>query len=276
MDPHTFVTTVLNTDSKKDDDKKTLVMLGDSITHQTLSGNFCRIIQKRRASDLWVVNCGQNSILTYTILKERVDWVVACNPHYVSVMIGTNDIKGVYCKEWGDGSKVTWNIDENVSFENFEKNLKAIIEKLVAETEAVVGVNTLVMMGEDLERDANVHIRKANVIIKKLAKAAGPRVTVIDSYGNLEKYLLKNSTEEKRRASLKVEDFGTVTSSLAIKMKLLGQSYNQVAKPYGLTVMVDALHLNDTGAEVVAEGVLGWLNDNHDSDFVKIEHSSQN
>ena len=72
---------------KKEKKKKCLVFLGDSITHQRLSGPFCDMVQSERP-DIDVVNCGQNSILTYTVLKERVQWVAACNPDYVSVMIG--------------------------------------------------------------------------------------------------------------------------------------------------------------------------------------------
>jgi lysophospholipase L1-like esterase len=277
------------TDKKKkdddvDDEPKVLVMLGDSITHQTLSGRFCEIIQKDAScsstssakNPLTVVNCGQNSILTYTVLKERVDWVVACNPSYVSVMVGTNDIKGIYNKEWGVGSQATWNIDEPVSFLNFEKNLIGIVERILEETGAVVGLNTLVMLGEDLNCKANTdYLAKANSIIKGIPKKLGnglsPRVTIIDCYSMLEDYLLRNSTEEQRSNSLKVDDFSSAGPSIALKTTFLGSSFDDASKQFGLTVMVDALHLNDVGARIVADGVLGWLAENYDNDYVNVE-----
>jgi len=260
MDPHFYCSTV-----KPSSSKSCLVMLGDSITHQGLSGRFCDMIQAKRG-DLDVVNCGQNSILTYTVLKERVAWVAACDPAYVSVMIGTNDVKGIYKKEWGDGSRVTWEFPEGeiVDWEAFGRNIEMIVDYLVRNTTAAIGVSTLLMMGEDLECDANVHIRKGNAIIRKAVEGAGKgkgkgRVILVDCYEVCAKYLMKTTSSAERKKGLKVDDFGSVGPELAIRTRFLGHSYDAVSAKFGLKIMCDALHLNERGATLVADKVLLWL-----------------
>ena len=50
------------------------MMVGDSITHQGLSGRFCDMIEKDFKDELDVVVCAQNSIASETVAVERVGW----------------------------------------------------------------------------------------------------------------------------------------------------------------------------------------------------------
>ncbi|GMH94261.1 hypothetical protein TL16_g12858 [Triparma laevis f. inornata] len=250
-DPHNYVE-----GGKK---KPALVFLGDSITHQKLSGEFCKMVAKAKP-ELSIVNCGQNSIGTDTIVVERVDWVVACEPKFVSVMIGTNDIKGIYKPEWAEGTISNFHIKEGeITFSTFRRNMTSIVANLVKYTDAKIAVHTLPPMGEDLECEANTFIYKANSIIKEVvARVGSARITLIDTFANLEKYLLETTTKEYREKGLKVDNFGDAKASVAIK-RLLGFGYDACGKPFGLTVMCDALHLNDTGAKIVADAVVAWM-----------------
>ena len=290
--------------------KKVLLMVGDSITHQTMSGPFCEMIQEEH-NDLDVVVCAQNSIAsgvchnfffhglnyiglfgfdlnillhcittaatyttslvffrfscaarsTETILRERLDWGLACSPAYIHVMIGTNDIKGIYNSAWGAGTVQKFQLAEELSYSNFRKNMKKIIGRCASERSVVkVGVSTLPMMGEDLNSRANACVKKANTIIREVVEGVrDDRVEVIDVHEKLEKYLLRNSSQGEREASLKVENFYGVAAEILFKNKLLGMSYDKISEKYGLTVMVDALHLNDRGAAIVKNEICNWL-----------------
>jgi hypothetical protein len=166
-----------------------------------------------------------------------------------------------YKKDWGDGSKVTWNFPpgEDVSYAAFAKNLAGILDDLLENTEAKIALNTLPFMGEDLTSAANDCVREGNEIIKRVGKRCGERVTVVDVFGALERHLLATTDAAFRSKGLKVDDFGSAGPALAIRCVLLGQSYDAVCKGFGLQLMCDALHLNDTGAKIVAEKVLDWL-----------------
>ncbi|GMH72095.1 hypothetical protein TrST_g750 [Triparma strigata] len=250
-DPHSYCA-----NGKK---KPALVFLGDSITHQTLSGEFCKMVAKAK-QELAIVNCGQNSIATDTVLNERVDWVVACDPKYVSVMIGTNDIKGIYKPEWAEGTIENFSVKEGeITFATFRRNMTSIVANLIKYTDAKIAIHTLPPMGEDLECEANTFIYKANSIIKEVVdRVKSPRVTLIDTFGNLERFLLETTTKEQREKGLKVDNFGDAKVSIALK-RLVGMGYDACGEPFGLAIMCDALHLNDTGAKIVADAVVEWI-----------------
>jgi len=116
-------------------------------------------------------------------------------------------------------------------------------------------------MGENLTCTANEFIRMGNEVVRRVAAGAkaGGRITVIDVYAACEKFLVETTTEEERAAGLKVDDKGTVAPQLAIRCVLLGQKYDSVSKGFGLKIMCDALHLNETGARIVTDEVLRWL-----------------
>ena len=176
-------------------------------------------------------------------------------------MIGTNDIKGIYNSAWGAGTVEKFQLAEELSYSNFRKNVKKIIDRCASERSVVkVGVSTLPMMGEDLNSRANACVKKANTIIREIVEGVrDDRVEVIDVHEKLEKYLLRNSRQGEREASLKVEKFYGVAAEILFKNKLLGMSYDKISEKYGLKVMVDSLHLNDRGATIVKNEICNWL-----------------
>src|SRR6218665_1058966 len=70
--------------------KKTLVCFGDSNTHGNVSYNWVSDLG-RIFHDLQVLNAGVNSDLTYSLL-QRIDDVIACQPDFITVLAGTNDV----------------------------------------------------------------------------------------------------------------------------------------------------------------------------------------
>eukprot|EP00418_Pyrodinium_bahamense_P033259 CAMPEP_0179137988 /NCGR_PEP_ID=MMETSP0796-20121207/65866_1 /TAXON_ID=73915 /ORGANISM="Pyrodinium bahamense, Strain pbaha01" /LENGTH=189 /DNA_ID=CAMNT_0020837221 /DNA_START=320 /DNA_END=886 /DNA_ORIENTATION=+ len=179
-------------------------------------------------------------------------------------MIGANDVRGVYKKDWGNASKKMWKIPEEVSLSNFEKNLRSIIDELIETTDAKLGLNTLCPMGEVMSSKANDCVRQANEIVRKLVESyqngkSKGRVMLVEVFAPLEKFILASSSEEQRLSSLKVDDFLSVATELALRSRFLGQGLDQIGKRFGLVATCDALHLNESGATVVAGAVQAWL-----------------
>jgi len=124
LDPHTYC-------KRGGGSKPVFMFVGDSITHQGLSGRFCDMMQMEFKKELDVVVCAQNSIATETVDVERVGWSLECKPSYVSILIGTNDIKGIYLPEWGKGTKESFNLKHEVSYKSFRDNLKSIVQQYI-------------------------------------------------------------------------------------------------------------------------------------------------
>ena len=79
-------------DSARDKNKKTVVCVGNSITHGQVSYNYVNILSDRLSGDGYqFVNAGINGNLVYNVVN-RLDMIIRCDPDYVTVLIGTNDV----------------------------------------------------------------------------------------------------------------------------------------------------------------------------------------
>lgn len=134
--PHEYCTGKLGGDRDK---RPCLVFLGDSISHQRASGEFVELVRNEMGNVMDVVNCGENGILTYTVDKERVEWVAACQPTYVALMIGTNNVRSVYRADWAAKSRMAWKIPQShrLTIDQFEKDLKSIVSQLLKSTKVL-------------------------------------------------------------------------------------------------------------------------------------------
>ncbi len=184
-------------------EKPVLVCVGDSITHGQCSANYVDLIGnilKDSKKNLQIVNAGQNSICTWPVLHGRLKQIIRCEPEYISILIGSNDIKGVYRERWATQSQLRWNIPENLSFQNYQNNLRNIVEQLLIKTNAKICICTLPPMGEDLNCKANDLVRKANEIIRNeiaRIRLTNKRVEIIPLFEEFEKILKKSSEDRK-------------------------------------------------------------------------------
>jgi hypothetical protein len=95
-----------NTNTNTSSNSPMLLCLGDSLTHGSCSASFTPEIplqlsqklclplsehpHRSFADPLWVVNAGQNSITSHTVLQERLaPTLQAIYPDYVLILIGT-------------------------------------------------------------------------------------------------------------------------------------------------------------------------------------------
>jgi lysophospholipase L1-like esterase len=168
-------------DSSKNKKRKApvLVCLGDSLTHGKISANWLQPILPMLAKrikyhgticnkslfqlPLYVVNAGQNSLVSTICAQERVQPVLECQPDYVVVMIGTNDLLCMYSRHMANYYTWSWELDDvATNKELMQRNLKEILEALVSgktqqtgDATIQVAICTLPPMGEDLTHPAN-------------------------------------------------------------------------------------------------------------------------
>ena len=193
-----------------------LLCLGDSLTHGRASSNYVDCIepflrQRVEAESfppaskirvalskidrspktlLRVINAGQNNICSWTILHERIPFVIACKPDFVTVLIGTNDMRGLYRADWAHELVKGWNFPSGVklSLDAYESNLTEAIDKLLrALPSAQIAICTLPPMGEDLFSRSNKIVYEANDRIKKIVSkfslsGHAERIKVLDIF----------------------------------------------------------------------------------------------
>ena len=112
-------------------DKRVVTCVGDSITHGNVSTNYVDMLERWLGEGYFFYNAGVNSDLTFTVL-ERLDDVIATQPDFVTLLIGTNDINATVSKaslrSYYQFKKIAPSILPD--FENFQKNYVEIIRRL--------------------------------------------------------------------------------------------------------------------------------------------------
>jgi lysophospholipase L1-like esterase len=255
-----------------------LFCLGDSLTQGACSANFPDEVHRRicqacnvppttsqsapfsPSCPLWVINAGQNGIDTWTTLQERVDWVLVCNPDYVLIMIGSNDVRCFYKPLWSWHEQLVWKLPEAPTLEGLKRHIQEMVRRILDSSSSLeVGLCTLPPMGEDLVHPANVWIKRSNIVIEKIATSNKSRCTLIPIHEAMEKAIRAETTTTRKKPS--VDHFVERGIIMAVARLLFGLSWNAVSKPSGNVVLAgDSIHLNERGRDIVSDLVVSWLN----------------
>lgn len=291
--PYTFLRwrqhNVDNTDIKN---SPILLCLGDSLTHGNCSASYTPEIPYQLSLKLglpipssdknyaatftdpvFVVNGGQNSITSHTVLHEKlIPFMNMIRPDYVLILIGTNDIQAL-CRPQLIGSVIRHvnHIPENPTLQKFEQNLRQMIHFILNEDDnstnnsssnysnisphVQLGICTLPPLGENLNSYSNQMIRHANAIIERLVaeQSTCTRITLIPLYQELEKAIL----QKKWKYSIPFDIWWLV----AIVMYPLYHiphgtlfSWNTLSYLFGNhIVMSDGIHLNENGRNILVQ-----------------------
>lgn len=272
-----------------------LLCLGDSLTHGNCSASYTPEIPYQLSLKLglpvpssdkhyaatftepiFVVNGGQNSITSHTVLHEKlIPYMNMIRPDYVFILIGTNDIQAL-CRPQLIGSFIRHvnRIPENPTLQKFEQNLRQMINYILNEDDNTqssssrndtnygnisphvqLGICTLPPLGENLNSYSNQMIRQANGIIERLVaeKSTCPRITLIPLYQELEKVIL----QKQWKYSIPYDIWWWV----AIIMNPIYHvshgsllSWNTMSYLMGNhVVMSDGIHLNETGRDILVQ-----------------------
>ena len=80
-------------------------------------------------AEFFVINAGVNSECAWN-LQQRLDDILACDPDIVTIMIGTNDWKGIYNEKWARESQQSQHLPQAPTKQFFEDSLRAILSAL--------------------------------------------------------------------------------------------------------------------------------------------------
>ena len=234
---------------------KVLVCVGDSITHGRVSANYVDMLSNELdPKGFYVVNAGINSELAYNVLV-RLDSIIACNPDYVTILIGTNDAHGALTTAQGKAQVKEMKLPQMPTEAWFQQNLTEICRKLKTSTHAHIALLSIPPIGENVKDQAFIQSDRYSAVIKEVADREG--VAYLPVHETMVAYL---SSHEHKAAPTYTPGNQQYDMYMGIARHfLLSASFDDISRKNGFLLETDYLHLNSAGATIVADLIEGFV-----------------
>lgn len=232
-----------------------VVCAGDSNTHGNVSSDWVAYLQGKHPN-YFFFNAGINADLTFT-LKRRWDDIIALQPDFVTILIGTNDINATSgedeLKTYRDMGKLEkW---EHPDIVHFKDNLNFLVGRLKKETTARIALMSLPLITEDLNTLSNQKVDKYSKLIQEVAE--DNEVTYLPLHEKQKNYLLSHSSNTNvSNASKNILLYKSV-----VYHYLLKKDWNYISQKNGFQLLTDTIHQNDIAGKMIADLVEGWLHE---------------
>ena len=240
--------------SAQDNNQKTVVCVGNSITHGQVSYNYVNILSERLSVDGYqFVNAGINGNLAYNVVN-RLDKIIGCDPDYVTVLIGTNDANASLSEKNSARYMKDMALPEKPNAEFFRKNVKELISQLKKRTNAKIAILSLPPIGEDINHIAYQRTKEYSGIILDVAQENN--VDYLPLHEKITEYI----QAEGQHPRLSYDNgFRRIMIRGIFSHFLLRTSFHKIATNNGFLIVTDFLHLNHRGAKMVADLIKNWI-----------------
>ena len=236
---------------------QTVACVGASLTEGSVSANYVEMLSARPAlAGYRFLNHGVNGDVAWKVL-QRLGPVIAEKPDVVTLLVGTNDVNATLSERNLRHYLEFYKVPTTPTLEWFEENLRAIVGRLQAETEARSALLSLAVIGEDLEHEANRRIAIYNETIRRVAESTG--VDYLPLYETMIAYLRAHEADYANLPPRLAYRDGLINIGNATALHAKGLSWNEVSRHNGLLLTTDCLHLNETGAGMIADLIESWL-----------------
>lgn len=227
-----------------------VVVAGASIVRGRASVDFVQMLRARFPSRTFV-NAGVNGNVAWELL-QRIDQVIACRPAQVVILIGTNDVQATLSPDAMRSTRETKHLPEDPSLGWYAACMREVVARLGA-AGATVALCSLPPIGQDLQAPVNVVVREANAAIRQVCEDSG--ATYLPVYEGLTELLTSLSATA---GPAWTGSWAPGTASL-VEHFVLGRSYDAIALARGWVLSPDGVHMDSTGAGIIADVVADWL-----------------
>ncbi len=180
------------------------------------------------------VNAGVNGDTAADLARRVGTDIVACRPAAVTLLVGTNDVRNA------------------VPVEQYRDTLGEIVTRVRTATGARVALMSLPPLGEDQDTEINRRLTRYNTAVKEVAEQTG--ADHLPLHERLTDLLRQDG------GPLTAYDFGfPLAFWVAAQHHLLGRGWDDIAHAGGRRILVDHVHLTDTGGAVVTDLTTRWL-----------------
>jgi lysophospholipase L1-like esterase len=231
------------------DEDKLIVCLGDSLTHGNASFDYVGELARRL--EPWgytVVNAGLNSDLAYNVV-ERLDPVLAIDPAYVLLLVGTNDVRGIESERAAQRYVKRQSLPQSPDEAFFESNYRRILERLRDESRARVITMTIPVLGERGDEPINAVLGKANAFVQQISADFGHRCLPLNA--ELKRHLPTDS--DLQRPVYDANSSERLVLRAVLQHHLLGWSWDRIADANGMLLLTDMIHLSEQGGRLLVD-----------------------
>ena len=232
-----------------DSSKKIVVFMGDSITHGAVSYDYVRALSLDPDLQNYIfVNEGINSQLVYN-LSKKINRVINIKPHYIYILIGTNDLRANLSDEEFKRFDALWKLPVKPTEAWFEDNYKKLIDILKEKTAAHITLISIPPLGENLD---SLPFKKAieySQLIKNIA-----RLKKVGYIGFNEVLTDQIVTRGKKDISEYKLDKWYMYMAILSKYMFLND-WDNISDDRGLLFLTDNLHLNGRGGKILVSKI---------------------
>lgn len=227
-----------------------VVVAGASIVRGRASVDFVQMLRERYPRRTFV-NGGVNGNVAWEVL-QRLDQVLACRPEQVVLLVGTNDVQATLSPEATRDTKASKGLPEDPSLGWYAACMAEIVERL-QRAGVSVGVCSLPPMGQDLDAPVNVLVREANSLLAAMCHHHG--ATYLPVYEHLTELL---ASQQATSGPAWTGSWAPGVRSL-VEHYVFRRSFDAIALAHGWVLSPDGVHMDSTGAGIIADVVSEWL-----------------
>lgn len=227
-----------------------VVVAGASIVRGRASVDFVQMLRERFPARAFV-NAGVNGNVAWELL-QRIDQVIACRPAQVVILIGTNDVQATLGPDAMRQTRESKHLPEDPSLGWYAACMTEIVTRLQA-AGASVALCSLPPIGQDLGAPVNVVVREANAGLRRVCDATG--AAYLPVYEHLADLL---ASQGAVTGPAWTGSWAPGVASL-VEHFVLGRSYDAIALTRGWILSPDGVHMDSTGAGIIADLVAEWI-----------------
>jgi acyl-CoA thioesterase-1 len=237
--------------------ERVLVCVGDSLTHGTVSCDYVGIVADAVSpAGIVVVNAGVNDELACNVAR-RIGQVVACNPAYVVVLIGTNDVRALETPRAGARAMKRMRLPEAPSDALFRRSLEEICAAVKQRTNAKLALLSIPPIGEDPGRRQFVLTTRVSAVIVDVARQFDATYLPLHEAMTRE---LRRRGQEPGKGTGRVDFW---IAKAAFDHFVRGKTFDEISRSNRLALLTDFVHLNRRGAQLVADLVVPFVDEQH-------------
>lgn len=223
--------------------------VGDSITRGLLSADYLAVLAARHPPGaLALSRFAANGDFAFNV-AQRLDEVIATPADVVTVLVGTNDARaslpGYPLERW----MARKGLPVHPTAAWYRQQLHTVVGRLQRETDAVVGVLSLPVLGQDPLGPAGQASAAYSAIAADVAADAGARLVRLHD----------RQLDALERASVAPVPFEEPSTARIVgdllQRRVLRRSLDDLADRRGLLLAVDHIHQCHRGAALIAAAI---------------------
>lgn len=233
-------------------DAPPVVVAGASIVRGRASVDFVQMLRARFPRRTFV-NAGVNGNVAWELL-QRLDPILACRPSQIVILIGTNDVQATLTPQATREARKSKDLPEDPSLGWYAACMTEIIQRS-QRAGAEVALCSLPPIGQDLGAPVNAVVREANALLQRVCLKTG--ATYLPVYEVLTELLVsQHATDGPPWTGAWSPGVRSLVEHFVLK-----RSYDAIALAQGWVLSPDGVHMDSTGAGLIAEVIADWLMD---------------